>query len=76
MGHQAATPWDTRLHPCMPTAAWKVHSPPCDAAWEGHQQQRQAKQKASKVMQLFHGTGKDAARAPRPLHPQAKGLAS
>ena len=22
------------------TAAWKVHSPPCEAAWEGHQQQR------------------------------------
>ena len=46
------------------TAAWKVHSPPCEAAWEGHQQQRQARQKASKVKQLFHGTGKDAARAP------------
>ena len=65
------------------TAAWKVHSPPCEAAWEDHQQQRQAKQKASKVKQLFHGTGKDAARAPRPhappsqgsMHPQAKGLA-
>ena len=60
------------------TAAWKVHSPPCEAAWEGHQQQRQARQKASKVKQLFHGTGKDAARAPRPhappSHPKPRAL--
>ena len=31
------------------TAAWKVHSPPCEAAWEDHQQQRQAKQKEEEV---------------------------
>ena len=49
------------------TAAWKVHSPPCEAAWEGQQQQRQAAHKASKVTRLFHGTVKDAARAPRAL---------
>ena len=56
------------------TAAWKVHSPPCEAAWEGQQQQRQAAHKASKVTRLFHGTVKDAARAPRALqlqHPRA-----
>ena len=52
------------------TAAWKVHSPPCEAAWEGQQQQRQAAHKASKVTRLFHGTVKDAARAPRALHPK------
>ena len=44
-------------------AAWKVHSAPCEAAWEDHQQQRQARHKGSTVTRLFHGTTKDAARA-------------